>query len=79
MILIFDLIASWYRDMLYYQTTGNADGLAHPEAAEAASRIHPSRAMHHLVEIAKVRAAADGNANKQLMFEHLLFTLTAQR
>ena len=79
MILIFDLIASWYRDMLYYQTTGNAGGLAHPEAAGAAAHIHSLRAMRNLAEIEKVRTAADGNANKQLMFEHLLFTLVGQK
>jgi DNA polymerase-3 subunit delta' len=79
MILIFDLMASWYRDVLFYQTTGNAGRLAHPQAADAASHIESSRVMHNLSEIAKARAAADGNANKQLMFEHLLFTLVDQK
>jgi DNA polymerase III subunit delta' len=76
-VLIFDLLAGWYRDILRYKTFGRADSLAHADAARAADEITESRAMTYLAEIAAARAAADRNANKQLMFENLLFTLTA--
>ncbi len=75
--LILDLIASWYRDVLRYHVVGDAGALAHAEAAAAAAGIGPRRAERCLAEIARARAALEGRANKQLMFEHLLFTLAA--
>ena len=78
-VLIFDLLAGWYRDILRYKTMGTPEALAHAGATQAASNISESKAMKYLAEIAAARAAADRNANKQLMFENLLFTLTSGR
>ncbi len=75
--LILDLLISWYRDVLRCQSTGEICPATHPEAAATAGVESPSRVEANLQEIARTRASLEINANKQLMFEHLLFSLTA--
>ncbi|MFH1829993.1 MAG: DNA polymerase III subunit delta' [Pseudomonadota bacterium] len=74
--LIFDLLASWYRDILRYQATKKEAELIHPEAASLANGLAASRLFQNLASITVARLAADTAANKQLMFEQLLFSLT---
>ena len=74
--LLLDLLMSWYRDLLRFQTTGNASASIHPEAIKLASHIVPSRMDKAISEIAHARFSLEANANKQLMFENLLFSLT---
>ncbi len=78
-VLIFDLLAGWYRDILRYKTFADPTSLTHPDAADSASDISQFDVMRYLAEIATARDAADRNANKQLMFENLLFTLTSHK
>lgn len=75
--LIFDILASLYRDLLRFNTTGDDSALIHREAAELAADFSPSRAERCLAEIARARQLSDTTANKQLMFEQLLFSLTS--
>jgi DNA polymerase III subunit delta' len=75
--LVFDLLASWYRDLLLAGTVGEGAPFIHPEAARHAGRGTPARLIACLAKIDAARAAADTAANKQLMFEELLFTLLA--
>ncbi len=75
--LIFDLLASWYRDVLRYQATGKEADLIHPEAASQEKTQGASRLVQNLASISTARLAADTSANKQLMFEQLLFSLTS--
>lgn len=75
--LIFDLLASWYRDVLRYQATGKESELIHPEAASYKEPQRISRLIQNLASISTARLAADTSANKQLMFEQLLFSLTS--
>jgi DNA polymerase-3 subunit delta' len=75
--LIFDLMASWYRDLLKFKATGRSDDLIHPEAAEKAQNTDTHRILKNLASIGGARLAAETSANKQLMFEQLLFSLAA--
>ncbi len=75
--LVFDLMASWYRDLLKVASTGRSDDLVHPDAAAKAGRVDAPRILRNLSSIEKARLAAETSANKQLMFEQLLFSLTA--
>jgi DNA polymerase-3 subunit delta' len=75
--LIFDLMASWYHDLLKVRATGRADDLIHPEAAQKAGLLDTPRILRNLANIGRARIAAETSANKQLMFEQLLFSLTA--
>jgi DNA polymerase III subunit delta' len=75
--LVFDLLASWYRDILRSRAASFDRDLIHPEAARAAAACPESRALANLAAIDAARAAADTAANKQLLFEQLLFTVTA--
>ncbi len=73
--LLLDILASFYRDVLRCQCTGDENGLIHPEAARAAALLPPERVLGCLAEIGRARAAAESAANKQLMFEQLLFSV----
>lgn len=75
--LILDLIASWYRDRLKFLSTGANDRMIHANAAGPDCTISAGKAEAAIREIAAARRALDTTANKQLLFEHLLFTLTA--
>jgi len=75
--LIFDLMASWYRDLLKFKATGNPSDLIHPEAAKAAIGTRTPLILSNLASISRARLAAETSANKQLMFEQLLFSLAA--
>lgn len=75
--LIFDILASWYRDLFRFFSTQDKSKLIYPETGTASIRTSPSQVERALSEIALARRAIDTTANKQLMFEDLLFTLTA--
>ncbi len=75
--LVFDILASWYRDLLRLKATSNSCDAIHPEAARMAPIHSETRLMQGLARLNTARLAADTAANKQLMFENLLFTLTA--
>lgn len=73
--LLLDILASVYRDLLRTNISG---GQTLPPASELRlPQIPEERALACLAEIARARSAADTAANKQLMFEQLLFSLTA--
>lgn len=75
MRLLFDLLASFYRDCLRFCLAGEIGGLIHPEATIAAAAISAPGALRALEQIENTRRALETAANKQLMFEHLLFSL----
>ncbi len=77
-LLVFDLLASFYRDLLRVQAVGGESELIHPEAAAMALSCPAEHALRCLSEIDATRLAAETSANKQLMFEQLLFTLSRQ-
>jgi len=74
--LILDILASWYRDILRCQATGEANTVIHPETIDASLKVPLCRTERNISEITMARTGLDYNANKQLMFEHLLFSLT---
>jgi DNA polymerase III subunit delta' len=74
-MLVFDLIASLYRDVLKLHTTRDKT-IINSEAQVVASTCSTARAIRCLAEIDSTRSAAETSANKQLMFEQLLFTLS---
>lgn len=76
--LVLDILASWYRDIIRFQVTGYEKDLIHPEAAHGSSCITQKRAWDALFQVSEARRAMDTTANKQLMFENLLFTLTSR-
>lgn len=73
--LTFDLLMSFYRDVLRFQATGEERGLIHPEAREIARGTTAERAEKALAAIADARRTLETTANKQLMFEYLLFSV----
>lgn len=76
-LLLFDLMASWYRDILRFKVGGEAGSLIHAESARQAARFDVPRILRNLASINGARLAAGTSANKQLMFEQLLFSLSA--
>ncbi len=77
--LIFDLMASWYRDLLRCRATGRSERLIHRESAAKAACASDHLILRNLANIEKARATAETSANKQLMFEQLLFSLAPQQ
>ncbi|HPQ80696.1 MAG TPA: AAA family ATPase [bacterium] len=75
MRLIFDLLASFYLDCLRVAATGELSRTIHPEVARFRTDGH--RAEKALAEIDFARRTLDTTANKQLMFEDLLFSLAS--
>ena len=75
--IIVDILASFYMDIYRFHSTGDVSTLIHPESESACQKIGPAKAEKNIFEIEAVRKGLEGNANKQLMFEQLLFTLTA--
>ena len=73
--LTLDLVASFYRDVLRLLATGEERGLIHPEARETARGMTAGKAERALAAIADGRRTLETTANKQLMFEHLLFSV----
>lgn len=73
--LVLDILASWYSDMLRYKATGDAASAIHPETPRASEGMPTGRVERNIAHISKARASLDGNVNKQLMFEQLLFSL----
>ncbi|MBN1282607.1 MAG: DNA polymerase III subunit delta' [Proteobacteria bacterium] len=75
--LVFDILMSLCRDMLRVKATGSAGLAIHPEAEALAGRLAESKLMRAIEGINGARIASETAANKQLMFEDLLFTLTS--
>lgn len=75
--LIFELLSSWYRDCVRYSATGDLAPLIHDESAAYAQRVSYSKLERGTFEVETARRAMDTTANKQLLFEGLLFTLAA--
>lgn len=73
--LVLDILASWYADMLRYKATGDKTSAIHPEAPMASKNVSMAKAERNLSGISSARASLEGNVNKQLMFEQLLFNL----
>ena len=61
--------------MLRLLATGEERGLIHPEARETARGMTAGKAERALAAIADGRRTLETTANKQLMFEHLLFSV----
>lgn len=75
MRLIFDVLASFYRDILCYLATGDASVMINEGTQNAAEKIGRQRAERAILSIQTARWLADTAVNKQLMFENLLFSL----
>lgn len=75
--LIFDLIASFYRDCLRLLAVGKTNKTIHPETTRIAQRITTDGALKAISFIENARRLVDTTTNKQLMFENLLFSLNA--
>jgi DNA polymerase-3 subunit delta' len=75
--LIVDLIVSFYRDALYRQEAGSDTGLMHAEWASVLENQPAGTLEDKLRTAASARDALATAANKQLLFEQLLFTLTS--
>lgn len=75
-VLVLDILAGWYADVLRYKATGSMASVMHPEAPMASQNMPMGKAERNLAKISKARASLEGNVNKQLMFEQLLFSLT---
>ncbi len=73
--LIVDLIVSFYRDALYRRSTGSDSGLIHAELTDVFENQPMSKLEGNLRSVAAVRDGLSTTANKQLLFEQLLFTL----
>ncbi len=76
--LTFDLIASVLGDLLRTHATGTRGALIHPEAHDAASAWTERQAQGAFEAVERARRASSTTANKQLMFEELLFTLAGR-
>lgn len=74
--LIFDILASFYRDILCIQALGESVEVVNDNAVEMAKKIGPRKAERAVSEIQAARRTLETTANKQLMFENLLFNLT---
>jgi DNA polymerase-3 subunit delta' len=74
--LILDLMVSFYRDILYFRATNSDSGMIHKELTSTLKGRPTPRIEADLRAIAGARNAIQTSANKQLLFEQLLFTLT---
>jgi len=84
--LVFDLLMCFYRDLLCYRSTGIRVGFlsaAEPSlqgdgsAIMGTGRVSIKKLENAITSIARARDALFTTANKQLLFEQLLFTLTS--
>lgn len=75
--LILDLMVSFYRDILYFRSTGSDDGMIHRELTAILKGRPTPKIDADLRAIAAARSAITTSANKQLLFEQLLFTLVS--
>lgn len=84
LLLILDLLAGLYRDVLYDRLTGSQTPGIDARIGGGAALAHlrkrsPSRLENDFFSIMKTRdVLANTTANKQLLFEQLLFTLTSR-
>jgi DNA polymerase-3 subunit delta' len=80
--LRFEILKNWYRDLLVYKETGEAEKLVHRDFVEAiqsmAKGMAPSEILQDLETIAWAFDALEKNANKQLTLEAMAFKLYRQ-
>ncbi len=80
--LRFEILKSWYRDLLVYKETGETKKLVHQDFAEAvesmAGGMTPSEILRALETIEWAYNALEKNANKQLTLEAMTFKLSGQ-
>lgn len=74
--LVLDLMVSLYRDVLYLRATGSDAGTIHKGLVSVLEGRPTPKIEGDLRAIAAARGALSTSANKQLLFEQLLFTLT---
>ena len=75
-----DILRGWYRDVLVYRETGEAERLIHRDrlaiVTSFATGLSVSEVLENVTAIDKAVSAIERNANKQLTLETLLFKLT---
>ena len=80
--LRFEILKSWYRDLLVYKETGETKKLVHQDFAEAvesmAGGMTPSEILRALETVEWAYKALEKNANKQLTLEAMTFKLSGQ-
>ena len=80
--LRFEILKNWYRDLLVYKETGEAEKLVHRDFVEAiqsmAKGMTPSEILQDLETITWAFDALEKNANKQLTLEAMAFKLYRQ-
>ena len=80
--LRFEIMRSWYRDLLVYKETGETKKLVHQDFAEAvesmAGGMTPSEILRALETVEWAYKALEKNANKQLTLEAMTFKLSGQ-
>ena len=74
--LILTVLSGFYRDILRFKATDDPSELFYDGAKKSAERMSLADAVRAIAEIEKTSAGLEGHANKALMFEQLLFTLT---
>lgn len=74
--LIFTVLSGFYRDILRFKATSNPAELFYAGAKKSADNMSLADAVACIAEIERTRGGLEGHANKALMFEQLLFTLT---
>lgn len=74
-----DILRTWYRDILIYLETGDADRLIHRDRLEAvkacAGAMSVRDALESIQTVNRASSAIERNANKQLTLETMLFKL----
>lgn len=80
--LRFEILKSWYRDLMVYKETGETKKLVHRDFAEAvesmAAGMTPSDILRALETVEWAYLALEKNANKQLTLEAMAFKLSGQ-
>jgi DNA polymerase-3 subunit delta' len=74
-----DVLSTWYRDILVYRETGEADKLIHQDCLEAlkvcAEKMRIPEVLQNMKTVHQACYAIERNANKQLTLETMLFRL----
>jgi DNA polymerase-3 subunit delta' len=80
--LRFEILKSWYRDLMVYKETGETKKLIHQDFAVAvqsmAGSMTPSDILRALETVEWAHKALEKNANKQLTLEAMTFKLSGQ-
>ncbi len=76
--LTLDIMTSFYRDLLRMMVMGIKSPLLSDLPPSVLTKTSPAHAEICLYELESAKRSIEGNSNKQLMFERVLFTLTAR-